>query len=522
MGRKGRIIHGAAGAVAAIVVTKLIGALYKIPLGNLLGSRGMAHFYAAYNVYNVVLLLTTAGMTVAVSRLVSARSAQRRYGQARRILYTALTMMTAAGLLGGGVMLLGAGPLAMALHDSGAKGAIAMLGPAVCCVCIVSALRGGTQGLGDMAPTAVGQILESLTKLTVGLGCCFWLLRRGSAPETAAAGAMAGVTAGEVVCFFYMLRYLPRRTLPPGDDAPDTRRETVHQLLAIAAPITAGGAAMSLITLLDQSLTLGTLQSALGYTADRAAELYGQYTYGLTLFVLPGAVLSPLTAALIPRLAAERARGRYTRCAALARTALRRTALLAFPMGLGLSALAEPLLGLLYAAVPETAAAAADHLGVLGFAAVAVCLMGLATGILQALGRERTPLLVLLCGGAVKIAVNRLLVADPSIGIHGAAVGTLCCYGVMAALSLLAAQRAMPGLAVGSATLRAAVSAFVMYLWAMPIYRFFTALLPRRWAVLPAVAACAAVYAVLALATGAVHPDDLHALWGRPTAPSAT
>lgn len=514
MGRKGRVSHGAAGWMAAIAVTKALGALYKIPLGNLLGSRGMAHFHVAYNVYNVVLLLTTAGMTVAVSRLTSAAAARGRYGQARRTVQTALFVMTAAGLLGGGILLLGAPFLAVALHDGAARGAIAMLAPAVCCVCTVSALRGGTQGLGDMGPTAVSQVLESVVKLTVGLLACAVLLRRGAAPETAAVGAIGGVTAGEAVCLFYMLRFLPGNTLPDGTDTPPSRRETLRQLLAIAGPITAGSAGMSVITLLDQSLALGTLQNHLGYTADAAAELYGQYTFALTLFVLPPALLSPLTAALIPQLAAARARNQREKAAALGRLTLRRVAAMAFPMGLGLSALAQPLLNLLYGRSPGTVAAAAEHLRILGPAAVCVCLMGAATGILQAAGRERIPLIALAVGGAVKLCANRLLVGNPALHIRGAAWSTLLCYAVMAAIDLLAASSVLGGLRWHRTLLPAAAAGAVMAIFAPSCYAFLCRALPAGPAVLAAVALCAAVYFALALSLGAVTGPELRGLLG--------
>ncbi|MBQ3723996.1 MAG: oligosaccharide flippase family protein, partial [Oscillospiraceae bacterium] len=168
MGGNGRFLRGAAVLTAAVFLTKLLGAVYKIPLGRALGSAGMAHFYAAYNVYNTVLLLTTSGMTVALSTLIAA--ARPHPGRAGRIFSTALLLMTALGLIGGGAMLLLAKPLAALLHDGGAAPAIAALAPGVACVCLMTPLRGATQGLGDMAPTAVSQVAESAVKLLVGLG----------------------------------------------------------------------------------------------------------------------------------------------------------------------------------------------------------------------------------------------------------------------------------------------------------------------------------------------------------------
>ena len=142
-------------------MTKLLGAVYKIPLGNLLDSEGMAHFYAAYNIYSLLLVLSTAGLPVALSRLVAKAAAQRRYAGARRGFRTALALLAAIGLVCSAVMCAMPQMLAGWLHDEAAAHAIRALGPAVALVCVSSALRGFGQGLGDMLPTAAGQITES-------------------------------------------------------------------------------------------------------------------------------------------------------------------------------------------------------------------------------------------------------------------------------------------------------------------------------------------------------------------------
>ena len=205
MPRRQSFLSGAAILAGAVAVTKVLGALYKIPLGNLLDSQGMAHFYAAYNVYNLLLMLSTAGLPLAASRLVAQAEAMGRHSQARRVFRCALALLGVVGLVFSALMFLLPKTMAGALHDPMAAAAIRVLAPSVLCVCLTSAIRGYTQGLGNMTPTAVSQIIESACKLLVGLGLCAFLLRKGAAPETGAAGAIAGVTCGTTLGLLFLL-----------------------------------------------------------------------------------------------------------------------------------------------------------------------------------------------------------------------------------------------------------------------------------------------------------------------------
>ena len=508
MQRRQSFLSGAAILAGAVAVTKVLGALYKIPLGNLLDSQGMAHFYAAYNVYNLLLMLSTAGLPLAASRLTASACALGRQRQARQVFRAALVLLGAVGLVFSALMFCLPEAMARALHDPMAAAAIRVLAPSVLCVCLTSAIRGYTQGLGDMTPTAISQIIESACKLVIGLGLCWFLLRNGADPETGAAGAIAGVTCGTALGFLFLLGTL-RRFRPSGCDTPDGLGDTMGALLKIGVPITVAGGGMSLMTLLDQSLVLGTLQSTLGLSAKAAAELYGQYTFGMTLFVLPPSFIYPLSVSLIP--AITQAKARHDEAAGrLTASALRITALLAFPMGAGLSVLAGPILQLLYPAVPETAQAAAYHLTVLGIASIFVCLMVVTNGILQANGKERVPIWTLLAGGVLKIVTNYLMVGNPDMGIRGAPVGTLYSYALIVVLNMIAVYRCMKGRVDFFRCLwRPGLCTVVMALAARSAFTLLGRYVSQNLAVAAAIAAAAAVYAVMALALGAVTRDDL-------------
>lgn len=509
--RRHNFISGAAVLAFAVAVTKVLGALYKIPLGNLLDKEGMAHFYAAYNIYSLLLVLSTAGLPLALSRMVSRAAAQGRLNAQRRIFRTALALLAAIGLVCSAVMCLYPQWLSGLLHDSLAAPAIRALGPAVLFVCLTSAVRGYTQGLGDMTPTAVSQMTESAGKLVIGLGLCLVLLHRGADSSLCAAGAIAGVTAGSLLSMAVLAVYLLRRRRRIiASDTPPARSAVLRQLLTAGIPITLGAAGMSLITLLDQGLVMSTLQNTLGYTEAAATALYGEYTFGMTLFALPPSFIYPLSVSLMPAVSAALTRGDRTAAGKAAGAAMKLTVLTALPAGVGLSVLAEPILLLLYPAVPDTARAAAYHLTFLGLACVFVCLMVAANGVLQAYGHPLVPVLALLCGGVLKVVTNYLMVGDPATGIRGAAVSTLYCYGLIVLIDLIAIARLVPE-RPGYIRLfaRPVLVTAVMALAARSGYGLFCRVLPERWAVLPAIAVAAAVYVILALAVGAVTRTDV-------------
>ena len=257
---------GAAILAVGILVVKLIGMFYKIPLLNIIGEQGSADFNNAYNIYAVLLTISTAGLPVAVSKLVSEANALGRRNQVRRTFRLALALFLILGVLSFLVMFFGSEQLAGMMNDSMAAPGIRALAPAVICVGCLSAFRGYAQGHGSMTPTAVSQIIEALCKLTVGLGLAYWLVGHGADASHAAAGAITGVTVGTIVALAYMLmNFLITRSQEPqlADDRPDEPSTILKHLLMIAVPITISSSMVGIVTVIDTSLVQGQLQRAL-------------------------------------------------------------------------------------------------------------------------------------------------------------------------------------------------------------------------------------------------------------------
>ncbi len=434
---------GAAILAAGILIVKLIGMFYKIPLINIIGEAGAADFNNAYNIYAVLLTVSTAGLPVAVSKLVSEANALNRRNQVRRTFRLALVLFLTLGLISFLVMFFRADALAGMMNDSKAAAGIRALAPAVVCVGCLAALRGYSQGHSNMAPTSVSQIIEALCKLVVGLGLAFWLVKQGKDPDVAAAGAITGVTVGTVVALIYMVLdfFLSRgREDTHGTDRPDSAGSILANILKIAVPITLSSSMVGIVTVIDSSLVQGQLQSALDLTEKASRTLYGNYSGALNIYNLPTSLMAAITASVIPAVSAALARRDRRGAARITGSALRITALLSFPMGVGLFVLGTPIIRLLFPKL--NVAVAGPLLSTLGVATPFVCMVLVCNSVLQAHGFINLPVIVMVLGGIVKIVNNYNLVG--AIGIAGAPVGNILCFGLALVLDLVVITRVIP------------------------------------------------------------------------------
>lgn len=518
---------GAAILAAGILIVKLIGMFYKIPLINIIGEAGAADFNNAYNIYAVLLTVSTAGLPVAVSKLVSEANALDRRNQVRRTFRLALVLFLALGLVSFLVMFFRADALAGMMNDSKAAAGIRALAPAVVCVGCLAALRGYSQGHSNMAPTSVSQIIEALCKLVVGLGLAFWLVKQGKDPDVAAAGAITGVTVGTVVALAYMvLDFLLSRGREDtrGTDRPDSAGSILVNILKIAVPITLSSSMVGIVTVIDSSLVQGQLQSALDLTEQASRTLYGNYSGALNIYNLPTSLMAAITASVIPAVSAALARRDRRGAARITGSALRITALLSFPMGVGLFVLGTPIIRLLFPKL--NVAVAGPLLSTLGIATPFVCMVLVCNSVLQAHGFINLPVIVMVLGGIVKIVNNYNLVG--AIGIAGAPVGNILCFGLALVLDLVVITRVIPNrprlLPIFA---KPAIASAVMGGAAWAVYGLLSRILSSEQVdqagqtvravsrmgnavgILLAIAVAGVVYLVLVIALRAISRDDL-------------
>lgn len=519
--RNQNYLHGAAILTVSVIIIKILGAIYKIPMGNILGDEGFTHFNVAYNLYNLLLTLSTAGLPVAVSKMVSEANTLGRPMQVRRIFRVALGAFAVLGTAGTLVMLLYPTELAVFMEDVEAAQSIKAMAPSVLIVCIMSAFRGFTQGHSDMRPTSVSQVIEVAVKVAFGLALAWYLSKLGKSLPILSAAAISGVSVGSLAACLYIciktMRGMKRtRRALPNPDVPERSGIILKRLIKIGVPIALGSSVLSVITLVNTKLVLGRLQSAAGLSSTDALVLFGVYSKALTLYNLPAAFITPLTVSVVPAIAANMAKKSYVEAREVAESSLRISSIIALPMGVGLSVLCAPIMNVLY---PGSASQGPLLLSIMGIASFFVCVSLITTSILQASGFERLPMITMVAGGVMNLILNWFLVGNPKINIVGAPVGTLCCYVFMSVLNLVFIKTCLPKKPrLNRAFLLPAFNCAVMGFAAWLVYPAFLGLLgagpqPDRFttmvAMLGTIAVAALVYLILTIATRAITLDDM-------------
>jgi stage V sporulation protein B len=445
--KKQGFLQGAAILTFGTLLVKLIGALYKIPMNRIIGTEGFGHFNVAYSIYNVLLMISSTGLPIAVSRMISEANTLGHKGQVQKIYQVSLRLFLVVGIICSVPMLVFAPQLASLMRDPDAVYAIAALAPAVLFVCIICSFRGYFQGQQYMTPTAVSQVIEALCKLVVGLGAVFLLLHFGFGVAEAAGGAILGVTAGTVFSALYLFWVYRRRhvKLTEGIELGPVKssRETAMQLLRLAVPITIGSAGLQIFNALDTMIIQGRLQDAIGLSSKEATAMFGTYSAAQTFYMLPSALVQPLAISVIPTVTAALTLGSYRKAQKTEESAFRMTALIGLPCGAGLAVLASPIQKLAYGYDVDTLQVAGPILALLGIAVIFNCMVTVTNGILQAHGKVNIPIYTTLVGGLVNIITDYVLIGMGTFHIYGAAIATIAYCAVIMFLNVFAMHRTM-------------------------------------------------------------------------------
>ena len=435
--KKQNFLQGTALLAMAAVIVKLVGALYKIPLNAIIGEKGFGYFSTAYEIYNVLLMISTAGLPVAMSRMISQASSLENYNQVRQIYSTARRIFLILGASGSILMTVFCRQLAAFWNQPDAWAAIGFLGPCVLLICIMSAFRGYFQGQSNMLPTAVSQVLEVITKLIVGMAAALAFLKLTDSIPLAAGGAILGVTVSCVVSSVYLFGKFRRsyRELPRTEDQAASFGKTARELLKIAVPITISSTCLSIITSFSSKIYMGQLLSS-GVSQESADIMRGIHVMTQTIYNMPCAFITPITVSIIPAITAQIALKKYRQTRLTEESAIRITGIVAMPCSLGIIALAQPITALLGRYSGERLVLATQMMTVLGVSLVFNALVLVTTSIMQAHGNVTRPVINMLIGGVLKLIVVYVLTGNPAIGIVGTPIGTLLSYVVICILNI--------------------------------------------------------------------------------------
>ena len=430
-------LQGTALLAMATAIVKVIGALYKIPLNAIIGEQGFGYFNTAYEIYNVLLMISTAGLPVAMSRMISQATSLKHYNRVRRVYATARGIFLGFGILGTLLMTVFCRELAAFQNQPDAWAAIGFLGPCVLLICVMSTFRGFFQGQSNMLPTSISQVLEAITKLIVGMLAAIVLLKTTGSIPLAAGGAILGVTASCLVSSFYLFSVFRKRfaELPQTGEEVSSYADTIKGLMIIAVPITIGSAGLQILTMLETKIYMGRLL-ALGYAQAEADTMRGIYGMTQTIFNMPCSFITPITISIIPAITAQLTLCNLEEARATEESAARITGLISMPCAFGLAVLAQPVTALLGGYTGEKLVLAAKLMVVLGISILFNAVVLVTTAILQAHGRAGRPVLNMFVGGFLKLAAVYILTGNPAFGILGTPIGTLACYLAICVLNI--------------------------------------------------------------------------------------
>ena len=530
------VVQGSILAAAGILV-RIIGMLYRMPLNDIIGKQGNGYYTSAYNVYNILLILSSYSMPVAVSKMISSRLARGEYANCRRILRVGLIYATVAGGAAAAILWFGADLFAELIKTPMSRYALKTLAPTIWIMAYLGVLRGYFQGMGTMVPTAFSQIIEQIVNAVVSVAAAGLLFQTGLSLNAArgaedysyalgAAGGTIGTGAGALTAllFFILLtattgeRALLSIKRKPGSGRP--RRESYGRLMYLltitVVPIVISSGVYNCSNVVDNYL-FGQGMDRLGYGADEIAIFWGALGQYQLLFNIPVAVSNALSSSLIPSLTRAVSRGDRKQARARIASSIRFSMLIAIPAAVGITVLADPVCNLLFVSEDNSLLIRLSMAGSL--AVVFYSLSTVTNAVLQGLNRMDLPIRHSAIALIVHVAVLELLLLGLKLGIYSVVIANIVFALVMCLLNGFSIRRAARyRQEIKKTFLLPALCSVFMGAAAYGVYRGLLAALP--WAarsgrlgmavlVVPSVAVAMAVYGLLLVRLGAVNEEEL-------------
>lgn len=514
--KKNSFIQGAVILAVSGIIVKLIGAVSRIYLSRLLGGEGIGLYQMAYPIYLLCLSISTAGLPVAISIMVSERNAIHDFLGGQRILKIALSVLTLTGLLFSVGIYFGSSVLIdhHIVRDPRAYWSLIALAPAVFCATISATMRGYFQGLQNMTPTAVSEVIEQFVRVVTMIGLAIILLPKGL--EFGAAGATFGAAPGAAAAiltlgWFYWHDRKHRKMWYMSQDksiVPDSTWNIMKRLFILAIPVSCANIMIPIVSNIDLFIVPKRLEVA-GFNVEQATTLFGYLTGMATALInMPTIVTSSMSSSLVPGISEASIKKDFDTIRRRARTALRLASVFTLPAAIGLGVIATPISTMLYA-TPN----AGPCIAVMSIGIFFLGIQQVTTGILQGLGKTAVPFINLIVSGCVKVAFSWNLTAMPQFGVLGAAFATDTDFAVAAALNLLFLYRYMRFNMDYGHLLKVAIASAVM---GVAVYFSFGAIIgaihSNTLSALLAICVGVVVYALGILLTKAIKPEDVRTM----------
>ena len=528
---KNTFVKGAALLGAAGLIVKFLGAVFRLPLANMIGATGMAYYSPAYYTYTVFVTIATSGIPVAISKMVSERITVGNFEEAHHVYRVSLKLLTVIGAVSFVVMFFGAGIISDLQNIEEAKLPMMAVAPALLIVPVMAAYRGYFQGMQNMRPTAISQIIEQVFRVFFGLLLGFMLFRETigedfvdySPGEKGAAGAAFGATVGAlgglaIIFFVYVMSRgaIHKRIERHENNAPESGKEILRKILVIAIPITIGACITPIMNVIEAPVVIRGLSSS-GYESEVAKNLYGQISgFAIPLINMPQVLTMALAMSLVPLISAAHKTQDRESLHYNTSLAMRIAIIIGLPCAAGMAILAEPILLLLYSSRWDEAVNIAPTFAIMSVGVLFVSLVQTVSGILQGVGKQNIPVINMCIGIVIKIVVTYFLVSIPSLNIMGAGIGTLITYIVVAVLDVWATLKYTGArINVGLTFVRPLISTACMGVAAWFVYYIlFDGEQGNKIGCLMAIMIAALVYVIMLFITKSITTEELENIPG--------
>ena len=460
--RKQGFVGGAMILLLSNIIVKIVGALFKIPLSNVIEDVAMGYFNVAYHIYATFFLISTAGLPVAISRMIAAAKAKARGKEVERIYRVSLVLFIVIGLIGTACLFFGAELLAKLSENPEVAICLKTISPIMFFICVASCVRGYFQGLQNMTPTAISQVVEVMGNLCIGLTLGYWAHKNGYPDNQVAAFVLVGVTVGVILSALYLLfaKAIAKRDKESGlleNEEVRSGKAPTWELIRIAIPITVSASVLSLNSVIDSIMAVQRMESvgvgldfvrSLVKDGETAMAVYGAYSAkAVTLFNVPPTIAYPFAISIIPAISAALARNDHGELKRTMDFTFRIVTVICLPMAVGMGVMSRPIIDMLFTdrGLFETAGGAvvtsnqfsAVSLSILCVAILLSGLVSVSGAMLQAYGHEQKSIISTALGVLVKFVTVYFFMTVPFIGAYGIALSTLACYVVMFTFNMI-------------------------------------------------------------------------------------
>ena len=431
---------------AAGIICRLIGLIYRVPLANILTDEGNGYYSTAYNIYTIVLLLASYSIPSAISKLMAGKLEQKEYKNAQRIFYCALMYVGAVGVVASLFLFFGAD----LLLEGKAALVLRAFAPTILIYGFLGVLRGYFQANKTMVQTSVSQIFEQILNAVVSVGAAYCFMKVFESPEYGAIGSALGTMAGVITALLVMLwayyinrKFIKKRLDRDKSNVLDSYGEIFKSMLFIVTPIILSTFIYNFNITLNNNLFTNIAMSHYGMTEQQSYSVFGIYSgKAVLLSDVPVALASAMSAALIPVVSGAFAKEGRRAAGEKVEVAIHTTMLFAIPAAVGMFALAEPILTLLFNfATPDDLKMAVILLRMM---TLSICFYSLSTvsnGILQGIGKVNRPVINAAIALVVQTGVVVVLLLGTKLGIYALPIAFILYAALMSLLNHLAVRK---------------------------------------------------------------------------------